>query len=200
MKFDLFNKNTQIYPLEIESMFWKKFSVIVEYVKKKAFYAIDIKMDNWFFSKSISSSKIWLNKRGEILLKLENTYWTKQKTKLNLSQDNFDSDLEIATYELTKSIQFHFLKMELENLMDFFKDNWLKAWYTTEKNWPNLEFEIFNIDDPIRRVTFYIEDWRIQYYFEDIRMSHTDIRKLLSQVEPLNYKIVENWLRSESLV
>ena len=196
---DLNNKVVQTFPLPIETIFWQHFTVIAEYIKTDVAYIITLSVKNWFFTRKFSESKLMETGEWQFALVWNTYYWPRLKINHTISIKSLDVDVEEAIYLLTKDIQCHLFKNRIESIVDNFRENWLNINYNKVKNWSNVDFEIFNIDNPCRIVSLYIDEWDVKMDFIDTWMSQEQIEEQFLEIEEYDFKTVYKWLKSESL-
>lgn len=196
------NPNLQIqeHTLDIKSIFWKNFRVIIETVKQKTFSTINLSLTNGFFSKKISKVALSENDDWDFLLNSFTYYDDKTPINYVIKKDLLEKDLDEAVYLLTEDLQFRLLKKELDYVIWILQDSWMKVNYTREKNWANLEFQLFNIDNPVRNVTIYMADGDINYDFYDVSMTQEMMDSELSFINNTSYKTIFNWLKWDKVL
>lgn len=108
--------------------------------------------------------------------------------------------MDNVIYMLTENIQFHLLKKELDFIVWMLQDIWMKATFTKKKNWPNLEFELFNIENPGRSVTMYMQDGDIMFDYFDPSMSAETKDLNLFFLDSDWYTTIQKWLSGALIV
>lgn len=166
------NVDIQKYWLELTNIFWKKFSVIMETIKQKTSSIIKLNLSNGIFKIKFTEAKLSKTLNWDFLLSWNLYYDKKVPIKYFIDSSLPEADLDNAVFKMTEKIQYYLLRKELEYVILLLQDKWMNVGVIKKINWPNLEFEIFNIENQGRYITIYLWEWNIQYDYFDPSMNN----------------------------
>ncbi len=196
------NQKTEVtkYDTELWSIFGKRFSVIMETMKSKSTAILNINLSNWIWSRKYSQVKLSKTINWDFLLDWESFYNETKKIKQVISANWTDEEMDEVLYKLTENIQLHLLRKELDFIVWMLQEKWMKVAYTQKKNWPNLEFELFNVENPGRFVTIYLQEGDIMFDYFDPSMSKETKDLNLFFLDSDWYTTLQKWLSGALLV
>jgi len=181
--------------LEINSIFWKKFAVIVNHIKEKTADVLNFKISNWFYGLFASWVKITKRENWDYYLSWKvrvpdgtNNY------QMLLEKDYSQEDIEEVIYLLTENIQSYFLEMRLGKIISILNENNLDVAYIRKRNWAKVEYELFNKEIPSRSVFMYLKDWDCYFSIDDATQPEFFESWLFTFKEADDYEKISKWL------
>lgn len=195
----LINRQVTEYSTKIPSTFFKKYKVIVEFVKNETYTTINILLSNGISSEKFSEAYLYEIGDWDFSLDWYNYYGETSQINHIIESESFDKDMDDVVFLLTQNVQFELLSQELSNISSILQKKWLNLNFRQEREWQNLIFDIFNIDIPTRGIKFYFEDRDTNYEFYDLNMTQEKINLEISSLKKNDYSVFEKWLKWISL-